>query len=122
MAYTLEIKHERFMDDRWQVMLRVNRVAFAIGSPCHTIKNAQDVRTEFMEALRVLTALPDEASSLVAKVEERSDGPVVTIPLRRSDWLGKRVRVTLIDVSNAAGQGRGGAAYPAPAGSQEDRT
>ena len=51
MAYTLEIRHDRMTADRWQVLLRVNRTAFAIGAECATLKEAQDLRTAFKTAL-----------------------------------------------------------------------
>ena len=51
MKSSLEIQHERWAADRWKVMLRVNGVAFAIGAECATLKEAQDVRTAFKQAL-----------------------------------------------------------------------
>ena len=51
MKTSLEIQHERWAADRWKVMLRVSGVAFAIGAECATLKEAQDLRTEFKKAL-----------------------------------------------------------------------
>jgi len=47
----LKIHHERWAADRWKLMLRVNGVAFAIGAECATLKEAQDLRTDFKKAL-----------------------------------------------------------------------
>ena len=48
---SLTIQHERWAAERWKVMLRVNRMAFAIGAECDTLHDAQQLRTDFKAAL-----------------------------------------------------------------------
>lgn len=47
----LYIQHERWTDDRWRVILRVNGDAFAIGADCPTLIEAQELRAAFKLAL-----------------------------------------------------------------------
>ena len=51
---SLTIQHERWVADRWKVMLRVNGVAFAIGAECDSREGAERLRTDFGTALAAL--------------------------------------------------------------------
>ena len=61
MSARLIIQHERWMDDRWTLMLVVNGVKFSIGAACQSLKEAQQVRTDFRVAMAHLNVtLPIE--------------------------------------------------------------
>ncbi len=51
---SLTIRRERWVADRWRVMLRVSGVSFAIGAECLTREEAEDVRAEFWKCLEKL--------------------------------------------------------------------
>ena len=53
-AASLTIQHERWMADRWKVLLRVNGVAFAIGAECDSREGAERLRADFGTALAAL--------------------------------------------------------------------
>jgi len=57
MKASITIRHDRMTADRWQTMLRVDGVAFAIGAACATLKEAEDVRMEFRRAIEKLMLL-----------------------------------------------------------------
>ncbi len=48
----IEIQSTDAKSDRWRVMLNVNGVRFAIGSECASLRDAQQLRSAFLSALR----------------------------------------------------------------------
>ena len=51
---SLTVQHERWVADRWKVMLRVNHTRFQIGSECDTREAADRLRDDFASALNAL--------------------------------------------------------------------
>ena len=71
---SLAVQHERWADDRWKVMLRVNRMAFHIGAECDTREAADRLKSDFAEALNALgVEMPNDQVERTQKAENRKD-------------------------------------------------
>ena len=51
MTAKVEIQHERWMADRWNVMFRIGRQRFHIGAECNCPEAAERLRDDFEKAL-----------------------------------------------------------------------
>ena len=51
MTAKVEIQHERWMGDRWKVMIRIGRQRFHIGAECNCAEAAERLRDDFQKAL-----------------------------------------------------------------------
>jgi hypothetical protein len=52
--YGIVIQRDRWPTDTWAVMFKANGHAFRIGSYCSTLKAAQDLRRDFVNAIRAI--------------------------------------------------------------------
>lgn len=50
----ISIQHERWVADRWKVMLHVNGVSFAIGAECDSRDGSERLCADFQTALTAL--------------------------------------------------------------------